>query len=198
MGCLKFIGKKFLFLIITSVICLTLSQCQKPYHEEFRAIKKWQINYEDTIGHRKRVKGNASEGHYYTTSNKTDEWTDCFVYVIPDSLFGKDLRILFNCNIRKCEHGSGQALIVHFTRVKDNSLLAWYGFEFDDYTQKINVWGSLRDSTQIHIPKKEGKDDRIELRVVGWNPAHYAFVDMDNLKIELKEVKTIYKKQDNF
>ncbi len=194
MGCLKFIVKKSLFLFIAITTCLTLPQCQKPYHEELHPIKKWQINYEDTTGHRKRVKGNAAEGHYYTTSNKTDEWTDCFIYVIPDSLFDTDLRVLFNCNIRKSEHGSGQALIVHFIRMKGNDLLAWYGFEFDDYTQRINVWSPLCDSTQVHIPKKESKDDRIELRIVGWNPAHYVFVDIDNLKIELKEVKTIYKK----
>jgi hypothetical protein len=194
MGCLGFMHKKIFFLPALAGICLCLFQCQKPYEDRFRPIQKWEINYEDTTGHRKRVKGDAAEGSYYTTSTYKDEWADCFKYVIPDSLYDKDIRILVDCSIRKCEHGSAQCLVVHAIKINTDNLFLWSEFQFDDYTQKINTWDKLSDSTEIHIPKKLNSADSIELRIVGWNPAHYSHIDLDDLKIELKEVKRIYKK----
>jgi hypothetical protein len=176
--------RKSLSLGLPALCILLMGACrEKPVTEKFHPITNLSNNFESP-GTWMQKTGDAPEGKAYTHIENEQPYSAGVIYPIPDSLVNKDIRVIVSCYIRKGCRDGAHSLVISVQG--QDATLYWETFEADRYVYASDEWVLLKDSLQI--PSFTNNRTGMELRAFGWSPRGVCYFDMDELRLELKQV----------
>lgn len=175
---------KYLFLFTLALI--TVHCNHKKINEKQIPLAKWSFDFENEEAWNKRTDG-AIAGKYYSRVDSLSMYGYGLAIKIPDSLKGKHLRVSVDFLSRLMQKRFGQSLVIAVQN-KDK-VFYWYAIDLSPLTFKKSKWFVVKDSVQFYYNPTD--TNAYELKVFGFNPYKHSMLDIDDLKIDFKEIQYI-------
>jgi hypothetical protein len=184
-------GRLILYVSFILVLTLLSPGCKEPVEERFHLVKQEVLDFEDPSFTEARLQGDAASGSYYVRVRVGAMYGPAVTLKIPDSILHKSIRICIEADMRKEAEGTGQSMAISVGG--GGKTFYWNSLDMDVLIDENKKWVHISDSTEI--PPWVDISPGAELGVFGFNSSLYSYMDYDNLKVTMKTVDYMPKKE---
>ncbi len=126
----------------------------------------------------------SESGNGYARSDSAHIYSQGLEWILPDTLIAKDLRVVFEADMRTGTSHSGHSFIMSIQTA--DTILQWNGFKVNDYILGDEKWDHLIDS--IDLTTAIAKNRKTAIRFFAMKNNSPSYVEMDNLHIVIKRI----------